>query len=193
MCWRCINPKKSLSYVIGICCCRLYMFTGHFIMYILIVLGWTALILHCINSHRYWEHCLKIILTIDIITHTAAADLLHHDITKVLCWIRIGWLWRPSESSELVVMFSKPGNMTRYPAECNQDGTLWYHYTSTTTQNYWYKPGWICGSWRFLQILTQPSDFSEQIETHHPRQGFSNLPLSNVSELVPSVASVSSS
>ncbi len=98
----------------------IYTLTGHFIMYTLLVLGWTPF---CLNSS--WDRLNKVLETFlrdfgpywhDSITQLLQicqlrihdANLRSHHIPKVLYWIQIWWLWRPFEKSELIVMFKKP-------------------------------------------------------------------------------------
>ncbi len=100
----------------------IYTLTGHFIMYTLLVQGWTPFCLQkCLNSlwHRfnkvletflrdfgpYWHDSITQLLQIcQLHIH---ANLPFHHIPKVLYWIEIWWLWRPFEWSELIVLFKK--------------------------------------------------------------------------------------
>ncbi len=99
----------------------IYMLTGHFIRYNLLVPGWTPFwFQNCLNSS--WHIFNKVLETFlrdfspywhDNITqslHIRDANLPFHHIPKVLYWIKI-WLLsngRPFEKSELIVMFKKP-------------------------------------------------------------------------------------
>ncbi len=86
--------------------------TGHFIMYILLVPGWTpfafrtALILRGIDSTRCWKHSSgfcpywhdNITQLLQICRlHIHDVNLPFHHITKMLYWIEIWWLWRSFE------------------------------------------------------------------------------------------------
>ncbi len=92
---------------------NVHTLTGHFIMYTLLVPGWTPFCLqNCLNSswHRfnkvletflrdfgpYWHDSITQLLQICRL-HIHDVNLSFHHIPKVLYWIEIWWLWRPFE------------------------------------------------------------------------------------------------
>ncbi len=96
-----LNVRKTYLFNIYI-----YTLTGHFIRYTLLVPGWILFCLqNCLNSswHRFnrvWKHCSEMLVHIDMIASHSCCRFVHDvnlsflQITKLLYWIEIWWLWR---------------------------------------------------------------------------------------------------
>ncbi len=121
------GKNKSVAFIILVSVYTyacMYTLTGHFIRYTLLVPCWTHFSFSdWLNSswHRfnkvletflrdfspYWHDSITQLLQICRL-HIHDVNLPFHQIPKVLYWIKIWWLWRPFELSELIFMFKKP-------------------------------------------------------------------------------------